>query len=127
MRCYKLGNISLEKVHSCKCTNVTSSDDLSWNYRMHKVTSGACQTLGFLRRKVYLASKNVKLIAYRTFIRPHLEYAELMWWPYHTHLINILERIQNKAAHFISYNYLQRSNVAGIKHDLSLASLSKIS
>lgn len=122
-RSYKLGNTYLEKVQTYKYLGVTFSDDLSWNSHIHNVTSGACKTLGVLRRKLYLASRDVKLIAYKTFIRPKLEYASLIWWPHQIYLINILERIQNKAARFISRNYSQRSSVTRIKYDLSLTSL----
>lgn len=65
----------------------------------------------------------MKLIAYKTFIRPKLEYTDLIRWPHQIYLINILEGTQNKVARFISQNSSQRSSVTPIKHHFLLTSL----
>ena len=40
------------------------------------------KTLGFLRRILALAPRHTKEVAYKTLVRPQLEYAAPIWHPY---------------------------------------------
>lgn len=122
-RQYVLNNVFIEKVSSYKYLGVTFSEDLSWNRHISIITSSACSTLGFLRQKLFLASRDVKLTAYKTFVRPKLEYANTIWWPQQAYLVDSLEAVQNKAARFISRNFLRSSSISTIKSDLFLRQL----
>ena len=39
--------------------------------------------MGFLRRNLALAPRHTKEVAYKTLVRPQLEYAAPIWHPYH--------------------------------------------
>ena len=39
--------------------------------------------LGFLRHNLAFAPRHIKEVAYKTFVRPKLEYAAPIWHPYH--------------------------------------------
>lgn len=61
--------------------------------------------LGYLRRLLSKSSHETKLLAYKTYIRPLLEYASVIWDP-HT-LVNTdkLESVQRKSARFTYNSY----------------------
>ena len=57
--------------------------------------------MGFLRRNFIffaLAPRNTKEVAYKTFIRPQLEYAAPVWHPYHETQTAQAEKVQRTAA-----------------------------
>ena len=56
-------------------SGVTLSTDLRWNRHIDNITHKANQTLGFLRRNLKIKSIALKTKAYRTLVRPTLEYA----------------------------------------------------
>ena len=60
------------------------------------------RTLGFLRRNLRVSSKSIKECAYKALVRPQLEYACQVWDPHKKCQIDDLERIQKKAAHWVT-------------------------
>ena len=81
-------------VDSAKYLGVTLSTDLRWNRHIDNITHKANQTLGFLRRNLKINSVALKTKAYRTLVRPTLEYASIVWDPYTQTDILKLEMIQ---------------------------------
>ena len=69
------------------------------------------QTLGFVKRNLWLTSQEIKAEAYRTLIRPTLEYASSGWDPYLQLDINELESIQRRAGRFAMRDYKRDSSV----------------
>jgi hypothetical protein len=54
-------------------------------------------------RVVKKGNKNTKSIAYKSLVRPILEYGAACWDPYRECQINALEHVQNKAAKFANH------------------------
>ena len=54
--------------------------------------------MGFLRRNLALAPRHTKEVAYKTLVRPQLEYAAPIWHPYHETQIAHVEKVQKTAA-----------------------------
>ena len=69
----------LETVHYYLYLGVELSEDLGWEIHINKVTSKANRTLGFLRRNIYRCPQDIKEQAYKSLVRPHLEYASAVW------------------------------------------------
>ena len=85
---------------------VTITNDLKWNTHITNVCTKANRTLGFLRRNLYSCPPDVKEAAYKGLVRPVLEYGSSVWDP-HTHgLQEELEKVQNRAARFVTGNYV---------------------
>ena len=78
---YSLHNHVLENVQSAKYLGIT--DDLDLGQHINNVISKATKTLGFLRRNVTQAPKETKVAAYKTLVRPQLEYATSIWNHHH--------------------------------------------
>uniref|UniRef100_A0A224Z8C0 Rna-directed dna polymerase from mobile element jockey-like protein n=1 Tax=Rhipicephalus zambeziensis TaxID=60191 RepID=A0A224Z8C0_9ACAR len=102
---YSISGSNLSAVSNYKYLGVVISADLRWNDHVTCIHKKAIRQLGYLRRTLSKASRDVKLLAYKTYIRAALEYAAAVWDP-HTNLnISKLENIQRKAARFIFNSY----------------------
>ena len=79
--------------------------------------------LGLLQRHLYDCSPKVKETAYKSLVRPRLEYCGSVWDP-HTKLDKYtLERIQRKAARFVTGNYKREASVTEMLHKLEWKTL----
>ena len=74
--------------------------------------------LGLLRRNIFNCSAEVKAIAYKALVRPRLEYCSAVWDPYHRTHINIVERIQRRAARFVSKDYSRETSATSSVQNL---------
>lgn len=59
----------------------------------------------FLKRTLEHSSRETKLFAYTTLVRPVLEYALIAWFPHTQTNVNILESVQRKAIRFVHHKY----------------------
>ena len=75
---------TLEQVQSAKYLGLTITDNLDWGQHISEITCKSTKTLplGFLRRNLALAPRHTKEVAYKTLVRPQLEYAAPIWHPY---------------------------------------------
>ena len=115
---YFLHGIELESVPSATYLGVDISETLSWTPHISRITKKANQTLGFLRRNIKIQNENVKAVAYKTMVRPQLEYASAVWSPYTEALSHQLEQVQRRAARWVKRDYRQTSSVSTILSDL---------
>ena len=79
---YTLEGTVLENVESIKYLGVTITSDLKWNSHIRNMCSKANRTLGFLRRNIFSCPQDVKEAAYKTLVRPILEYGSTVWDPH---------------------------------------------
>ena len=87
----------IEKVNSFKYLGVTISDDLTWSKHIQTISSKARRIIGMLYRQFYRYTSTPALLhSYKTQIRPHLEYASVVWDPYLAKDIQLLEGVQEK-------------------------------
>ena len=84
----------------------------------------ANSTLGFLRRNLNINSTSVKEQAYKSLVRPSLEYACSVWDPYFAEDINKLESIQRRAARYVTGRLHNTSSVSDMLQHLNWRSLS---
>ena len=123
---YTLEGTVLENVENIKYLGVTITKNLRWNTHVSNVCSKANRTLGFLRRNLYACPRKVKEEAYKGLVRPVLEYSGSVWDPSGAGLQNELEKVQNRAAKFITGNYnFETGSMTGILEHLKWESLKK--
>lgn len=117
---YHLNNISLETTNSYKYLGVHITSNLTWNKHIEYITNQANRLLGYLRRNFSRAPSSLKLLLYKTLLRPKLEYASTIWDPYHDNLIHSIELIQNNSCRFILWNYNRTASASAMKSRLGL-------
>lgn len=122
---YTLCSTRLSTVNEIKYLGVTISNNLNWRAHLENICSVAERKLWYLRRKLRLASTSVKLAAYLTYIRPTLEYGSIVWDPSEIGLINMLERVQRRAARFILSKYSSTESVTEMLRSLQLPTLAE--
>ncbi|XP_041466442.1 uncharacterized protein LOC121416970 [Lytechinus variegatus] len=113
----------LEKTTSHPYLGVQLDNKLTWREQVDKTANKAHKTLGFLRRNLWFCPRDVKVIAYKSLVRPVLEYATCAWDPYKADQIRTLEGVQRKAARFCCGDYSRESSVSGMLKDLQLDTL----
>ena len=102
---YTLEGTVLENVESIKYLGVTITSDLKWNAHISNVCTKANRTLGFLRRNLFSYPQDVKEAAYKSLVRPILEYGSSVWDPHCNGLNGELKNVQKRAARFVTRNY----------------------
>ena len=95
------------------------ADDLSWPPHIDNTTKKANQTLGFLKRNQRVHNKDLKSVAYKTLVRPQLEYASTVWYLHHDKDINKVEAVQRRAARWATRDYKYTSSVTAMLKDLN--------
>jgi hypothetical protein len=102
---YYLHGQKLEEVSQTKYLGITLTTDMKWNHHVQNTANKANKTLGFLKRNLKIGNKSAKLAAYKALVRPIVEYAGPVWDPYTIEGINAIEKIQRRAARWITNNY----------------------
>ena len=120
---YTLHQQTLEQVQSAKYLGLTITDDLDWGQHISEITCKATKTLGFLRRNLALAPRHTKEVAYKTLVRPQLEYAAPIWHPYHETQIEMVEKVQRTAARWTCRRWRNTSSVGEMLDELEWPSL----
>lgn len=120
---YKLSGHFLQTVDHHKYLGVTLSGDMKWNTHIDKSVSKAYSMLGFLRRNLSNAPRKVKIQAYKSIVRPHLEYCSSTWDPHTKRNINKIEMVQRRAARFICNDFGRVSSVTSMLKEIQLPSL----
>lgn len=122
---YSINNNQITTVDSFKYLGVYISRDLTWTCHINHIINSANRTLGYIRRNLSLAPPSIKKVAFETFVRPKLEYANAIFDPHHINLTYALESVQNRAARFILSNYSYTSSISALKAEINLSDLAK--
>ncbi|KAL8570711.1 hypothetical protein ACOMHN_039146 [Nucella lapillus] len=106
---YTLHEQTLEAVSSAKYLGVSMTKDLSWTKHVEMVAAKGNRTVGFLRRNLKDCTTEVRKATYMTMVRPTLEYASTVWDPHTRQDIDLLEKVQKRAARFACNCYFERA------------------
>ena len=120
---YTLHQQKLEQVQSAKYLGITITDNLDWGQHVSEISCKATKTMGFLRRNSALAPRHSKKVAYKTLVRPQLEYAAPIWSPYHKLQIQEIEKVQRTAARWTCKRWRNTSSVGDMLDELEGPSL----
>ena len=105
---YTIKDSILQQVKNSPYLGVTISDDFKWSMHVNKITAKAGAMLGLLKRNLKHCPMECKKLGYISLVRSNLEYAASIWDPYQQGDIDRLEKVQRRAARFISGNYTSR-------------------
>ena len=84
---------------------------MDWGQHISEISFKATQTFGFLRRNLAFASRSTKEVAYKTLVRPKLEYAALIWSPYSKLQINQIGKVQRTDARWTCRRWRKTSSI----------------
>ena len=132
-----LNGVVLNRVFCYKYLGVTLSSDLSWSPHIRNCCNKTRRLIGLLYRRFYRCTNSPSLLRlYKSFVRPHLEYAAIAWNPHLKGEIEAIENVQKFALRVClkswdsDYNELLRvSNLPPLhkrRAQLSLCHLYKI-
>jgi len=86
--------------------------DLKWDKHINTMTAKSNQSLGFIKRNLKVHSPAIKEHAFKALVRPHTRQQKLQ-----------IERIQRRAARYVSNRYHHTSSVTDMMSDLNWAPL----
>ena len=90
----KLGDNFIPCSDSFRYLGIQIDSSLKWKTHITSVVAKSNRTLGMIKRGLRYAPMKVKLIAYKTIVKPLLEYGSQVWSPHTVYLITNLERVQ---------------------------------
>ncbi len=131
---YSIHGHTLSAVPQMKYLGISISHNLKSNKHINAISSKANQTLGFLKLNLRINSPSIKERAYKSLVRPKLEYCSTVWDSKctikdieadHTtfRLVHQLEMVQRRAARWVSNRYHNTSSVTDMLHSLEWRSL----
>ncbi len=75
-------------------------------------------TLGLLQRNLRIKNMALNEHTYKALVRPKLEYASIVWDPPTVTLNKQVEKVQRRAAHYVTGRYHNTSSIGEILQDL---------
>ena len=97
---YTLHQQELEQAQSAKYLGITTriTDNFDRGRHISEIAYEATKTMGFLQHNLAMAPRNKKKVAYKTLVRPQLEFAAPVWHPYYGTQTAQVEKVQRTAA-----------------------------
>ncbi len=120
---YSLNNTTLQETDSHTYLGVEISKNLKWKKHIDHITARGNMSLGFIKRNLHSCTQDIKNLAYRSLVRPLLEYCAPVWDPHTSDLIHQLEAVQRRAARFVKKDYNRESSVTAMLQDLQWSTL----
>ena len=97
---YSLGG-QLIPLKSVEYLGIFINSHLKWSDHVKHLVAKASSTLNYLRHTLFSSPSTVKAIAYKSIVRPILEYASPVWCLHLTKDVSHLESIQRRAARWV--------------------------
>ena len=102
---YNIHNIPISETNSAKYLGVAIDSKLTWKNQYTNINKKCNNSLAFVRRNLPNCPRFVKERCYTTLVRPSAEYASQVWDPHYRVDVENLEKIQKRAARFVTGNY----------------------
>ncbi len=98
---YQMGNITLERTKCEKDLGVWVDDDLKLSNHANKQAIKANRILGLIRRSFSTIDASSFNLMYKSLVRTHLEYANVISYPQYEKDSKILENVQRRATRLV--------------------------
>lgn len=118
---YSLGSANLERVKTVRDLGVLFDDRLHFDQHITAITNKAFQMYGFVTRVCRSFRRPSTYIhLFNSLVRPHLEYASIIWNPLYAQYSLQIERVQRKFLRCVNYRCFHRK----LSYELTLQKLS---
>ena len=118
-----LQNQVIEKVKEHKHLGLTIQSNLKWNSHIENIAKSANSKLNIMRKYKYDLNRKSLEIIYKSFIRPVIEYGDILWCNTFECDIEKLDVIQNSAMRCVT-GALARTNTQKLYEKLQWQPLS---
>ena len=108
----------MQETTSHSYLGVNISQDLKWDTHISKITTSANRVNGFINRNLISCTKQTKATAYKTLVRPILEYSSSVWDPYTKEHIHEIGKVQRRAARMVCNDYRQTTSATKLMQGL---------
>lgn len=112
------GNTDIQKVKTEKDLGVTVDNKLTFRQHIANKVSTANRNLGIIFRTFTFLDQEMFLSLYKALVRPHLEYASIVWSPMYKKDRISLENVQRRATRLVGslkqYPYSERLRRLGL-------------
>ena len=120
---YLLHGQILESVGGSKYLGVEICSNLTFNNHIQKLCTSANRSLGFIKRNIRTKFPTICEMAYKTLVRPLVEYSSSVWSPNTDEYIGKIEMVQRKAARWTLDNFHIQASVTEMLNQLGWRSL----
>ena len=120
---YYLYDTPLLSLDHFKYLGITLQSNLRYDRHIQDITTKANRTLGLLRRNIRTPTPQLKERAYKALVRPQLEYASTVWFPWQRYHVDDVEKVQRRSARYIYNDYRSDSSVSTMIENLHWDSL----
>ena len=118
-----LNNVQLINVQREKVLGIEIDNNLLWGEHVRKVTWKMSANIWLLSKIKGFLSKEHRLIYYKSYIQPHLDYANIVWGSTSKTNLMQIERLQRRACRIIlDYNV---ENIYQSMNDLKIMSMTE--
>ena len=118
----KMNNVEVKRVEEHKHLGLTLNKTCTWKNHILDITSKAWKRIHILQALKFKLDRKTLEIIYLTFIRPILEYADVVWDNCYIYEVEILEKIQVEAGRIVT-GATKSCSAAKIMNDLGWETL----
>ena len=122
-RNYTMHGQVFESVDHTRYLGVDISSDLNFSHHINRITANASKSLAFLKRNIKTKHSGIRETAYKTDVRPQLDYASPIWSPYTKKDIYKVEMVQRRAIRWSLNSYLSYQSITELQQRLGLRTL----
>ena len=98
---YTLSETALEETAAERDLGVFIDADLKFRRQAAAAVSKASQVMAVIRRSFQLLDKSTLPMLFKTLVRPHLEYGNIVWGPFNRADQQLVERVQRRATKIV--------------------------
>ena len=98
---YMLGDTPLASTQLEKDLGINVDAELKFREHAASAVAKATQLLAVIRRSFALIDESTLPLLYKTVVRPHLEYGNLIWGPFNRADQRLIERVQRRATRLV--------------------------
>ena len=113
----------LDSVDSSRYLGVDITSDLSFTQHINRTTANASKSLGYLKRNILTKNLAIREAAYKTIVRPQVEYDNSVWSSYTKKRYKQNEMVQRRSIRWTQNSYSSYASVTQMQNQLGLRTL----
>ena len=100
-RRYKIKGNPLKSTNEEKDLGILVDNELKFHRQTAAAVKKANASIGMIKKSFSLLDHSIVPLLYKSLVRPHLEYANLIWGPFYKGDIKLVEKIQRRSTKMI--------------------------